>query len=400
MSSTPLGHAGDACRVPAAQLNPNVTFAVGKLFALSGRAVNTHAPAEHDVVSIDEIARAAAVHPDEVREALRMQPVTVLPGGLVTFADGVRLGRLARGTLAHRLADPPLPLDSTDHAAADAPGTPRRRAGRIERRTGMPAAVSAAVHGGVIGVLALLASAGVGSAPAAVPVVQEAARLVFLATPGPGGGGGGGGLRQPKPATRARREGRASLSSPVPPTRPAPMTTPKAVPDPAPPPAEAKVVAPVAPSASDTQERPGVVEAAPAPDPPSQGPGSGGGAGTGTGSGLGEGTGPGIGEGEGGGMGGGPYRPGSGITPPRLLREVKPDYTDEARRRGLSGEVVLEIVVQRNGSVGDVRVLQGLGGGLDARAVAAVRQWRFEPATRRGTPVDVMVEVAVEFRLR
>ena len=134
--------------------------------------------------------------------------------------------------------------------------------------------------------------------------------------------------------------------------------------------------------------------------PQSQGSGSGGGAGTGQGTGNGEGAGSGIGDGMGGGTGGGPYRPGSGIEPPRLLKEVKADYTDEARRRGLQGDVVLEIVVRRDGSVGEVTVLQGLGSGLDQRAVAAVRQWRFAPARRRGTAVDVIVEVAVEFTLR
>jgi TonB family protein len=99
-------------------------------------------------------------------------------------------------------------------------------------------------------------------------------------------------------------------------------------------------------------------------------------------------------------MGGGPFRPGSGVTPPRILHEVKPDYTEEARRRGLSGEVLLEVIVQRDGRVGPIRVLQGIGGGLDQRAVDAVRQWRFAPGERLGTPVDVVVEVAVEFRLR
>jgi TonB family protein len=88
------------------------------------------------------------------------------------------------------------------------------------------------------------------------------------------------------------------------------------------------------------------------------------------------------------------------VEPPRLLREVKAEYTDEARRRGLSGEVLLEIIVRRDGSVGDVTIRRGLGAGLDQRAVQAVRQWRFEPARRRGAPVDVVVEVAVEFMLR
>jgi len=47
-----------------------------------------------------------------------------------------------------------------------------------------------------------------------------------------------------------------------------------------------------------------------------------------------------------------------------------------------------------------VKLLRGLGAGLDERAVDAVRQWRFNPAHRYGTPVDVIVEVAVEFKLR
>ncbi len=160
-----------------------------------------------------------------------------------------------------------------------------------------------------------------------------------------------------------------------------------------------QVAAPVATVSADARDRSGTVEA-PARDVESQGSGAGGGAGTGEGTGLGEGQGAGIGAGSGGGTGGGPYRPGSGITPPAIQREVKPTYTEEARRRGISGDVVLEIVVRRDGSVGEVKVIQGLGGGLDQRAVEAVRQWRFSPARRFGTPVDVIVEVAVEFTLR
>jgi TonB family protein len=159
------------------------------------------------------------------------------------------------------------------------------------------------------------------------------------------------------------------------------------------------VVAPVATVASDQRNQAGSVEAPPTPTV-TQGPGQGGGAGSGQGTGIGEGKGSGIGEGEGGGTGGGPYRPGSGITPPGLLREVKPQYTEEARRQGVEGDVVLEIVVRADGSVGAITILQRLGSGLDQRAIEAVRQWRFSPARRYGTPVDVLVEVAVEFKLR
>ena len=83
-----------------------------------------------------------------------------------------------------------------------------------------------------------------------------------------------------------------------------------------------------------------------------------------------------------------------------MLKEVRADYTDEARRANLSGEVVLEIVVRRDGTVGDIKMLRRLGSGLDQRAIDAVRQWRFAPARLKGTPVDVVVEVGVEFKLR
>jgi len=128
--------------------------------------------------------------------------------------------------------------------------------------------------------------------------------------------------------------------------------------------------------------------------------GAGGGTGTGRGTGDGEGMGSGIGRGSDGGIGGGPFRAGSGIEPPRLLREVKARYTDDARRRGTTGDVVLEIVVNRDGTVGNVSVLRGLAPGLDERAVDAVRQWTFAPARRNGEPVEVIVEVAVAFTLR
>jgi periplasmic protein TonB len=82
------------------------------------------------------------------------------------------------------------------------------------------------------------------------------------------------------------------------------------------------------------------------------------------------------------------------------VREVKADYTEDARRRGVEGEVLLEIVVRRDGSVGDVRLVNGLPDGLNDRAMAAVRQWRFSPARRLGQAVDVIVEVAVQFKLR
>jgi TonB family protein len=272
---------------------------------------------------------------------------------------------------------------------------------RIPQARGVPLAVSTAVHAVLVAAL-LFATFDLTPHAAALPADGrvEPMRLVFLATPGPGGGGGGGGLLEKAPAPKAQREGTRKISSPLP-VRPEPKPI---APAPNPPdPLRAEqlpaVVAPIITAPADARNRAGVMTE-PATNQESHGPGSGGGAGTGKGTGVGEGDGAGVGPGSGGGTGGGPYRPGSGIEPPKLLREVKADYTEDARQRGLSGEVLLEIVVRRDGSVGDVRVLQGLGAGLNDRAVQAVRQWQFTAARRQGVPVDVVVEVAVEFRLR
>jgi TonB family protein len=269
-------------------------------------------------------------------------------------------------------------------------------------------AVSGSVHAAFA---ALLLLAGLTLAPAATALRAdseqsvEPMRLVFLPLPGPGGGGGGGGRQRKLPAPKAMREGARKIDSPLPVRRePKPIVPAPAAPEPKPePPLKSEplpvVVAPVVTAPANSRDRIGVMEESTAAAE-SHGPGAGRGAGTGAGTGVGAGDGSGIGSGTGGGSGGGPFRPGSGIQPPRLLREVKADYTEDARQRNIAGDVVLEIVVRRDGSVGDVRILRGLGGGLNDRAVQAVRQWKFAPAQRLGTPVDVLVEVAVEFKLR
>jgi protein TonB len=351
-----------------------------------------------EVFSPREIAAAAGVGVADARALLVSGVVGSLDGEYMSPDQAVRAVRILKG----RQVEPVLDRQLFRPRASD------------QRRAGAPLAASSALHLALLMCLLLVGTVGVTTD---LPLSQT--RLVFLAQPGPGGGGGGGGLRQPQPVRRALLKSASALRSPVPveravkreipdpprpkPTRPSPpQPTPKPVeppppiakPDPIPP-----VVAPVVSASPDTRDSAGVLTEK-APEAGSQGRGAGGGTGTGGGTGIGEGTGPGIGPGSGGGTGGGPYRPGSGITPPELVHEVKPEYTDEARRRSLRGDVVLEIVVRADGRVGDVRVMRGLGGGLDERAVQAVRQWRFTPARRLGTPVDVMVEVAVEFRLR
>ena len=352
--------------------------------------------------SVDEVAQAAGVTTEDAWRAVSLGQAVVDPRGyLVSAADAVHLVRVLRGEL------PPSPNRAIFNQI---PGPPR------QWRRGV--AIAGAMHG--LAALLLIMSPWLGlldpPTKDSLPKPKEPeVQLVYLMMPGPGGGGGGGGLLEPLPPPPAKKKAPLTLArrtpSPVPPARPRP----------APP-------APPAPPQPETRITPAPVEKPPTPTPPavqapvqsiaadpldtiglpkevfqtaaSRGPGTGGSVGSGSGQGLGEGTGGGIGPGSGGGTGGGPYGPGSGIDPPELVKEIRPTYTDAARRQAIEGDVVLEIVVREDGSVGDVRVRRTLGAGLEQKAIEAVRQWRFNPARRRGTPVDVVVDVAVEFKLR
>jgi periplasmic protein TonB len=334
-----------------------------------------------EVYDAREIARAAGRTLAEVTALIDSGLVATVDGRYVSHTEAVRVLRALRSGAALDVGICPPALFSRPLDGA--------------RDAGVSVAASTAVHGVLLGAVLLVAVFGRTEITEALAVRPASpVRLVFLAAPGPGGGGGGGGTRQPLPPAAARREGQRALTSPVPPREPLPAP----VREPQPAAVEPAPAAPVASVAADRETRTGVIDDS--KQPPSTGPGAGGGAGTGAGGGLGQGQGDGIGEGAGGGAGGGPWRPGSGIEPPSLLREVRPDYPEDARRRSIEGDVVLEIVVRHDGSVGDVRVLHGLGDSLDQRAVQAVRQWRFAPARRRGEPVDVLVEVSVEFKLR
>jgi TonB family protein len=88
--------------------------------------------------------------------------------------------------------------------------------------------------------------------------------------------------------------------------------------------------------------------------------------------------------------------------PPRLVREVKPMYTGEAIRARIQGVVTLSCVVLADGSVGDVHVAKSLDAtyGLDDQAIIAVKQWRFSPAIKSGSPVAIVVNVDLSFTLK
>jgi len=132
---------------------------------------------------------------------------------------------------------------------------------------------------------------------------------------------------------------------------------------------------------------------------PSNGTGYGGGIGEGHGGGVGPGEGPGFGPGRGGGAGGGVFRVGGGVSPPKVIYQPDPEYSEEARKAKYQGTCVLWLVVGPDGKPREIRVQRTLGLGLDEKAIEAVKQWRFEPAMKDNKPVAVQINVEVSFRL-
>ena len=87
------------------------------------------------------------------------------------------------------------------------------------------------------------------------------------------------------------------------------------------------------------------------------------------------------------------------FTPVEILFKPRPSYSTEAREMRLEGQVSLEVVFQASGSVRVVRIIKGLGHGLDEAAQQAALQVRFKPATRAGAPVDTSATISITFEL-
>jgi TonB family protein len=90
-----------------------------------------------------------------------------------------------------------------------------------------------------------------------------------------------------------------------------------------------------------------------------------------------------------------------GVTNPELIlsSQVQPHYPEKARKAKISGKVVLQVVIHKDGTVGNIEVLQSPGAklGFEEAAIAAVRQWKYKPGLQNGKPVDVYFTVPVVF---
>jgi protein TonB len=215
---------------------------------------------------------------------------------------------------------------------------------------------------------------------------SSADRLIFVASAGPGGGGGAGGgdhtATPPRPTA-------------TPPPKPAPTPVPKPKePEPMP------TLEGVSIAALPTLLMGTLDSTLPTID--TRGPGDGNGANGIKGPGDGPGKGNGLGDGQEKGFGGGSFRPGNGVSTPKLLNAVRPNYTAEAMRARISGSVWLECVVEPTGTVDRCKLSRSLDAnlGLDQEALKAAQKWTFEPGKRAGEAVPVQVTIELAFSLR
>jgi TonB family protein len=87
------------------------------------------------------------------------------------------------------------------------------------------------------------------------------------------------------------------------------------------------------------------------------------------------------------------------VKPAEIISKPTPAYTDEARKLHIEGEVLLEVVFEGSGSIRVLRVVHGLGHGLDESAIKAAQQIRFSPAQKDGQPVDFNGVLHIVFQL-
>ena len=96
----------------------------------------------------------------------------------------------------------------------------------------------------------------------------------------------------------------------------------------------------------------------------------------------------------------GPIHVGGDVQAPVKVNAPQPQYTEIARKARIQGVVIVQAIIDKSGTVTNVKVLKGLPMGLSEEAVKAIKQWTFKPATLNGKPVDVYYNLTVNFRLQ
>lgn len=252
------------------------------------------------------------------------------------------------------------------------------------KRSPTSTAVAVVIHAVIIGLIAWLLYKGVKMAAPQVTHVLTPIDLPVTppkAPPKAQAMGGGGGQRGPTPVTKGTPPKFVEQQI-VPPNKP-PLQEPKIK------------IQPTIEVQKDVKMASTIPQIG-IPNSPVVGPPS---MGNGSGTGLGAGSGSGLGPGSGGNTGGGIRRIGGGVSAPVVIFSVEPEFSEEARKAKVAGNVLVAIIVDVNGRPQNVRVIRGIGMGLDEKAIEAVRQYRFKPAMENGRPVPVEVNFDVNFQI-
>jgi TonB family protein len=105
------------------------------------------------------------------------------------------------------------------------------------------------------------------------------------------------------------------------------------------------------------------------------------------------------------------YHVGDGVTAPKLIYQVEPEFSEKARKQKVAGATTLSYIVETDGHVRDIRVTKSCADAftnkkdraaaltLDQQAIKAASQYRFEPAQYKGKPVPVEFSVEINFQV-
>ena len=93
------------------------------------------------------------------------------------------------------------------------------------------------------------------------------------------------------------------------------------------------------------------------------------------------------------------YEPGGEITAPKLLHYVEPEFSPSSKEAYVEGTVKISTVVTTEGKARNSKVISGLSAEEDRTALDALKQWTFRPGTKSGKPVNVRVNVQIDFHL-
>ena len=88
-----------------------------------------------------------------------------------------------------------------------------------------------------------------------------------------------------------------------------------------------------------------------------------------------------------------------GMTHPKVVHQIEPDFSGRARRKKIQGTVTMSIIVTPDGKVRDAQVVNSLDKDLDKNALDCVAKWQFEPGTKDGQPVAMRMDVQINFHL-